>query len=214
MILYAIEIFPDAYEKSTKNDFTNGGLPNPTSLIKYVVRQTMAEPENKMPMKDWGKSDPLEPINAFIFSDKFAYKKDLGGYIPMFKYKEISRSLSKKIKEREPTKIRKKWKIFKEHVCTIDDEAPSLIDSFDDQHLYFMENERTGEIKIGISVHPEIRKRQLENECGEKIKILKVLASEGRSMEKKLHSMFKDYKTHGEWFEPHSELLEYMNAID
>jgi hypothetical protein len=67
--------------------------------------------------------------------------------------------------------------------------------------VYFAE--RQGQIKIGISLVPEERCRQLR---------ARLLATEpgGRGREWQLHLLFAEHRIDGEWFKPAPELLEHI----
>ena len=214
ILMAGAEQYPDAYEHIKRVGRTEQGVYNHSPFLKYLIRRSALKIGSRDVIANWGEADPLELININVFCNQFAYDKEVAGYVPMYVTRSLSRSFSKVIEERQAAKIREKWNNFREHVCTIDGEEPSLIDSFDDQHLYFMKNEKTDEIKIGISIHPEVRRRQLERQHGNKITILRVVASQGRSKEKELHLRFSAYRTHGEWFEPNKELVEYIENID
>lgn len=71
-----------------------------------------------------------------------------------------------------------------------------------EQRLYLMENPYALQ-KIGISVNPERRKRQLELASGVPIYIIKcwqTLDASAFDVEQSLHSEFARRRTGGEWF--------------
>jgi len=65
--------------------------------------------------------------------------------------------------------------------------------------LYFIQSEKTGEIKIGRSKHPQKRLKNLQTGNPN---ILKIVASfEGLGWrEKELHETLKEWRGSGEWF--------------
>lgn len=67
--------------------------------------------------------------------------------------------------------------------------------------LYVMQNEH-GLIKIGRSVDPEQRRRQLQRLDQCKIELVKVLSSRGRR-EPAVHRALRKHHIEGEWFEGH-----------
>lgn len=76
-------------------------------------------------------------------------------------------------------------------------------------HVYFVQDERTGLIKIGTSGNIRERIRNLESKYKTKLKFMGRL--NGRTeTEKQLHKRFWQYHHSGEWFTPAQELLEFI----
>lgn len=72
-------------------------------------------------------------------------------------------------------------------------------------YVYFIKGNVTGNIKIGFSMHPEKRVKQLQTGAGEKLELLcKIQGSQ--SKERELHRKFKKQHIHGDWFHPSPEL--------
>tara|TARA_A100001015_G_C14951098_1_gene696792 strand:+ start:18 stop:311 length:294 start_codon:yes stop_codon:yes gene_type:complete len=69
-------------------------------------------------------------------------------------------------------------------------------------HLYIIQSDKNGAIKIGRSKNPPKRLKQLQTGCPDKLKIILVVENMGH-LEKNLHQRLKDYKSRkkGEWFE-------------
>lgn len=66
-------------------------------------------------------------------------------------------------------------------------------------HLYFMQEQGTGLIKIGRSVDPKRRLRTLQTGNGKTIRLIAVF--EGRGVEELyLHEHLKRWRVKGEWF--------------
>ena len=71
-----------------------------------------------------------------------------------------------------------------------------------------MQADNSGAIKIGISVNPKGRLKQLQTGCPFEIRLIAVFAEKGY-LEKRLHRSLKQYqinpltakKTRGEWFD-------------
>jgi hypothetical protein len=77
--------------------------------------------------------------------------------------------------------------------------------------IYFIQATSDNRIKIGMSDNPTIRLRQLQTGSSSQkpYTILTVLPG-GRRREKELHKKFKEYHSHREWFNPASEILEFI----
>lgn len=78
-------------------------------------------------------------------------------------------------------------------------------------YLYFMRSVRTGLIKIGVSVNPQKRAQSLRTNVGE-LEILTTIQA-SYDEERRLHRRFAEHRQHGEWFEPHTDLMGYIAAI-
>lgn len=78
--------------------------------------------------------------------------------------------------------------------------------------LYFMQNDDTGEIKIGVSIQPLIRRREIERREQAPIAILLVTEG-GYALEKELHDRLAAHRTRGEWFAPCAEISEVMDEL-
>ena len=65
-------------------------------------------------------------------------------------------------------------------------------------HLYVMQAV-TGLIKIGRSIHPEKRRRALEQSSGHAVRLLLVLENRGDE-ERLVHAALAEHRTIGEWF--------------
>jgi hypothetical protein len=67
-------------------------------------------------------------------------------------------------------------------------------------HLYFIQSDVTGSIKIGRSNNPKRRLGDLQTGNPRKIKLISVIEGKGH-LEKKLHESLKDFKLRLEWFD-------------
>lgn len=76
---------------------------------------------------------------------------------------------------------------------------------------YFIQGEKTGLIKIGMTVRscPCERYAALQASSPDKLLILGLIRG---NHERKLHQRFSDSRSHGEWFHPSSGLLDFINA--
>ena len=70
------------------------------------------------------------------------------------------------------------------------------------KHLYVIQSDITGAIKIGISNNPKKRLQQLQTGSPYKLKLLTIVKGRG-DLERSLHSFLKPYKQSckGEWFD-------------
>tara|TARA_B100000214_G_C23743328_1_gene524271 strand:- start:121 stop:417 length:297 start_codon:yes stop_codon:yes gene_type:complete len=69
-------------------------------------------------------------------------------------------------------------------------------------HLYIVQSDVSGAIKIGRSKDPRKRLKQLQTGSPYKLKLLAIVPEKG-NIEKSLHSSFSSYKKSckGEWFD-------------
>ena len=78
--------------------------------------------------------------------------------------------------------------------------------------IYFIQAGDDGPIKIGITKNVESRREGLQS--GSPIVLSLLCAIPGtRANERMLHTHFADDRLHGEWFNPHPELLEYIEGL-
>lgn len=70
------------------------------------------------------------------------------------------------------------------------------------KHLYIIQSDVTGAIKIGMSKNPQSRLRQLQTGSPYKLKLLTIVKGKGH-LERSLHESLKPYKQSckGEWFD-------------
>ena len=70
--------------------------------------------------------------------------------------------------------------------------------------VYFMGNSASGQVKIGISTDPERRRRDIEFACGTPVDLLAIewfdSGFAARDEESRLHCVFGEHRTIGEWF--------------
>jgi hypothetical protein len=77
--------------------------------------------------------------------------------------------------------------------------------------LYVISASEEGPVKLGISIHPEKRLKQLQTGHAQKLRLFHTEAvnkSNGRLFEGLLHKDINHLRTHGEWFD-----LNVENAI-
>ena len=81
-----------------------------------------------------------------------------------------------------------------------------------DSYVYFIQSEKGGAIKIGLSKNPEERLNELQPSTPYKLKLLAKIKGNVRK-ERELHRKFARYRIQGEWFEAHTDLLSYIEQI-
>lgn len=78
------------------------------------------------------------------------------------------------------------------------------------QYVYFIDG---GELlKIGTAKNVSERLRNLQVGSPVKLRLIKKIDG-GRKEEKKIHKIFSDLKTHGEWFVKTPALLDYIERL-
>jgi len=79
--------------------------------------------------------------------------------------------------------------------------------------VYFVQEEDNGLIKIGYSKNPNRRLKSLQINNPRKLNILKVIDG-AMCRETYLHHRCSRFNAKGEWFHPHSELIDYIDGLD
>lgn len=79
-------------------------------------------------------------------------------------------------------------------------------------HIYFVQAEQGGPIKIGVSVDPERRLRELQTASPYRLVIRRTVPNEGHA-ERWLHEVFGPYRMEGEWFLAHPVVANVADAI-
>ena len=87
------------------------------------------------------------------------------------------------------------------------------------QYIYCIQGESGGPIKIGISKQPYKRLTQLQGSNPNNLKIIKVSQIACRDVEKSIQKKLNKFKMNkerkgGEWFEPTSEVLEFIEKLE
>jgi hypothetical protein len=77
--------------------------------------------------------------------------------------------------------------------------------------VYFILAVKCNQIKIGSSANPAERLRDLSTACPDEIRCLGTMSNEGHQ-ESKLHEKFRQFRTHGEWFDADQSILEFIDA--
>lgn len=82
-------------------------------------------------------------------------------------------------------------------------------DRLEDGFVYFAINEEHAMCKIGYSVSPSKRLKELQTSCPYILKIQKTVVGDIQ-MERLFHKIYKDYKITGEWFKLIGELKRFV----
>jgi hypothetical protein len=80
-------------------------------------------------------------------------------------------------------------------------------------YVYFVQAGESGPIKIGFSTDPDRRIKTLRTAMSEELIVLKVVKG-SRQLEKTLHDQFSEINRRGEWYEPTTELLEFVSGLE
>ena len=77
-------------------------------------------------------------------------------------------------------------------------------------YLYFIGT--TDHIKIGITSNPDSRLRSLKTSCPIPCDYLAIFecGEKARQFEHKIHEIFAPYRSHGEWFVNHDDILKFI----
>lgn len=80
------------------------------------------------------------------------------------------------------------------------------------EYVYFIQAGTDGLIKIGYSSDPKRRLANLQSPVP--LRLLATMRG-GRKLERRLHKKLAAHRKHGEWFEPHRDVLAIIeNAIE
>ncbi len=80
------------------------------------------------------------------------------------------------------------------------DRSPPVTYRLKTTNIYFIQSVHGGPVKVGQAVHVQYRLEALQNGNPDEMIVVKVIERVHPSMEKELHSRFKDYWVRGEWF--------------
>jgi hypothetical protein len=78
--------------------------------------------------------------------------------------------------------------------------------------VYFLRGSVTGRIKIGWSSDLEMRITGIQT-GSEPVEVLCTLPG-SRTLEGHLHEKFDEHRVHGEWFNPHDEILQFVEQVN
>lgn len=78
--------------------------------------------------------------------------------------------------------------------------------------IYFFQGECGGPIKIGYSLSPRQRLKELQTGYPDLLKVLAIIRGTEKD-EKEMHERFAKFRLRGEWFRPDAELLAEISAL-
>ena len=85
-------------------------------------------------------------------------------------------------------------------------------DKVPERCVYFIQA-ATGHIKIGFSEQLQARLRALQLASPVALRLLATLGAKGPESEAKIHARFSGLRSHGEWFFPAQQLVEFIQSI-
>lgn len=185
----------------------------PKELVQYFIRKEIKYKGETLNSLKALPEDKFRVVPFKKFTGKFRYEYRLSAYTPVYEDIRISYWMSCYLEEKQEVQIEDAWLSVSKALALTGGGEPSLIREETDQHLYFMRNETTKEIKIGISIHPEIRRDQIRYQVGAPVTILYVHPNGGRNLESHLHKKLYRYRTQGEWFLPAIQVIGEMNGL-
>ena len=81
--------------------------------------------------------------------------------------------------------------------------------------VYFIRSDSpTGEIKIGRSVYPQGRVKNLQTAHPFPLEIVGLIPEGGEELEQELHERFAHLRLRGEWFRPGADLWAYIESLE
>ncbi len=202
------------WDKLKERKFPPWNHADPKPLVKYLIRTRFLFGKSRTTLSDLQNSKDNYNATKFLkFAGNFSFDKDLGGFVPMYYELEGSIWLKKFYDAKRDEQIQFVWRNAQSFLTSPNGDSAILIHKFDKPHVYFMQDIETEEIKIGVSKHPEIRRKQLISEKGNHIEILHIIPSGGTAEESRLHKQFRTYRTHGEWFSPDTKLIGLIDEL-
>lgn len=78
--------------------------------------------------------------------------------------------------------------------------------------VYFIRRGNKGPIKIGTSVDPQQRIKQLQTAAAEKLELLGTVAG-GTGLERSIHGLLSAFRMEGEWFKDDPRVLGLIDAV-
>jgi len=86
------------------------------------------------------------------------------------------------------------------------------VDLSSSPYVYFIQQDKSGPIKIGFSANPVYRLRELQSGNPFELKIVGVIGNATASLETEMHNKFWHIRMCGEWFEPRDELIDFIKT--
>ncbi len=90
----------------------------------------------------------------------------------------------------------------------------NLVKKYDEPvFTYFIGNKSNNTVKIGKSVSPGARLKQLQTGCPDQLVLYRFVSHESPFTEKELHKKFFHLRVSGEWFRYTDELANFVKDI-
>lgn len=86
-----------------------------------------------------------------------------------------------------------------------------LSDGRHSSHVYVVQCEHGGPIKIGVAKDVATRLSAIQSCCPYPLSVLYIIKNGGQDVERRLHRNLRHFRVHGEWFQDH-ELVHYWIA--
>lgn len=83
----------------------------------------------------------------------------------------------------------------------------------DERSVYFIRNDRTSSIKIGVAADPRKRVSELQTGSDGSLELIHTEPG-GAARERELHARFSEDRIQGEWFRASEDLVEYLDRGD
>jgi hypothetical protein len=164
--------------------------------------------------------DRLGAMEVKLFCGRFYFDAKLGAYSPGYITRTVSRCVADLLLSKSDSDIDAAWKNVSETLLSPSSSGtslvrPSMVPGFSDaQHLYFIDDKESKQIKIGISYLPGIRIKQVERSYRRgALSILHIVKGGGRRLESELHQRFITHRVAGEreWFNYHDEIFSCIS---
>jgi hypothetical protein len=83
-----------------------------------------------------------------------------------------------------------------------------------ERYVYFIEAPGSGLIKIGVADDVASRFRALQLQCADTLTLVGSLVCRERgALERRLHKQFAHLRSHGEWFRPGPDLVDFIGRV-
>jgi hypothetical protein len=206
----------EAVELLTRLRANKGVAVSIKAPIKYILRNRIS---NLFPNSSC--KDKLKPRKRDVPSSHYIATDCLRGYKRLVVEKQITDAMFELTQKKAAESALRAWERIKNNLCSPSlyresyFGSPILIDDKSElNHVYFILDEPNDVVKIGVSVSPPQRLKQLV--VGDStLKIIHVIEKKGYPLEKELHSKFSQYNNTSihpgvEWFDYSPEIKDYI----
>ena len=183
------------------------------NLVKYAARRLSGPAQT---LDDINKDDKYRTVVGKVFDGTFLWSDRKAAYIPQYVTKDMTAWLAKYYEISNEAAIRKKWAEIRGSLRNANGGESAMLHDFRQAHVYFMQNVETEEIKIGMSIHPGVRRQQLRYQERADMRMLHIHSGGGRKLEGAIHRIFGTLRSRGptgEWFYPKGEIFEFIESM-